>query len=336
MYLDFYIAKLLEEHECVIVPDFGAFITNERPPNINETEGKIYPASKRVAFNPSLTFNDGLLINSISFSEKISYNEASDLVKKLLEQWKKKLSDKESLLLVGIGELTLNEDQKLIFAPLLSNNFHPDSFGLSELEIKPVIRKLAELTSVENELSYRVIEPEEETFEVKHHHKTNKSRKVLYYSLTAYIPIIIGLWAVLFFTDPFNNSNESSLNPIEAKRKPASEAPVKSQKPPVEKTTQPEKIKPSQNVTTASVDNIKAASQGVLYVIGGSFKSYKNAAILQKEFQLKNYKSEIVKSANHQYRVAYSKFSNRSEAENFLLAIRQSDNKSAWILNEIK
>jgi len=170
----------------------------KRPPNINETEGKIYPASKRVAFNPSLTFNDGLLINSISFSEKISYNEASDLVKKLLEQWKKKLSDKESLLLVGIGELTLNEDQKLIFAPLLSNNFHPDSFGLSELEIKPVIRKLAELTSVENELSYRVIEPEEETFEVKHHHKTNKSRKVLYYSLTAYIPIIIGLWAVCF------------------------------------------------------------------------------------------------------------------------------------------
>lgn len=336
MYLDFYIAKLLEEHECVIVPDFGAFITNERPSYINEPEGKIYPASKRLAFNPSLTFNDGLLINSISFIEKVNYSEATDLVKKSLEQWKKILYDKETLLLVGIGDLTLNEDQKLIFAPLLNNNFHPDSFGLSELEIKPVVRKAAELTSIENELSYRVVEPEEETFEVKHHSKKNKSRKVLYYSLTAYIPLIIGLWAVLFFTDPFNSSNESSLSPIESNRKPSPEVPVKSQNLANKTTVQTEKNQASQNMVQASVVDINPASQGVLYVIGGSFKSYRNAAVLQKEFLSKNYKSEIVRSANKQYRVAYSKFANRSEAEFFLQAIRQSENKSAWILNEIK
>ena len=58
MYLDHYIAKLLEQHECVIVPDFGAFISNERQLYINEKEGKIYPATKRLAFNPSLSFND--------------------------------------------------------------------------------------------------------------------------------------------------------------------------------------------------------------------------------------------------------------------------------------
>lgn len=336
MYLDLYIAKLLEQHECVIVPDFGAFISNERPLYINETEGKIYPATKRLAFNPSLSFNDGLLINSISFFEKISYNVAAELVKKRLEQWRKKLSDKESLLLIGIGEFILNDDQKLIFTPLLTNNFHPESFGLPELEIKPIIRKAPELSSIEKEISYRLVEDEEENFVTRHHQKTKKTRKVLYYSLTAYIPIIIGFWAILFFADPFNRSNESSLNPIEGKRIPAKESIVKSENQSAEKTTQSENIDRADNMNLASIVNINETPKSVYYVIGGSFKSYKNAALLQKEFTSKNFDSKIIKSANKQYRVAYKKFSNRSDAENFLQSIRQSDNSSAWILNESK
>jgi hypothetical protein len=335
MYLDFYIAKLLEEHECVIVPDFGAFITNEKPPYINEAEGKIYPASKRLAFNPSLTFNDGLLANTVSLYERVSYTDGVELLKKCIEQWRKKLSDKETLLLVGIGEFLLNDDQKLIFTPLLSNNFHPDSFGLSEIEIKPVTRKSSELTEIEKEISYSIVEPEEETVEVRHRPKTSKSRKVLYYSLSAYVPIIIGLWAVLYFTDPFKSTNESSLNPIEGKRKVAVDVATKSFTTVAETPTT---VKPiaGRKMVEASVIDVNTASGGNFYVIGGSFKTYRNASILKNEFLLKNYRSEIIKSANKQYRVAYSKFSTRSEAEKFLQSVRQSENKSAWILNETK
>jgi len=336
MYLDHYIAKLLEQHECVIVPDFGAFISNERPLYINESDNRIFPASKRLAFNPSLTFNDGLLINSISFFEKISYNDAVEFVKKSLEQWRKKLSDNESLLLIGIGEIILNSDQKLIFSPLVSNNLHPESFGLPELEIKPITRIATELSSIEKEISYRfLLDDEEVTFETKHQ-KTNKSRKVLYYSLTAYIPIIIGLWAILFFADPFNKSNESSLIPIEAKPNTIKETMVKSENKAFEKATKAENIDRSDNMTLASIVNINESQKSIFYVIGGSFKSFKNAALLQNEFISKKFESKIIKSANNQYRVAYSKFTNRIEAEKFLQSIRQSENSSAWILNEIE
>jgi hypothetical protein len=336
MYFDFYIAKLLEEHECVIVPDFGAFISNEKPAYINESDGKIYPASKRLAFNPSLTFNDGLLVNSISFIEKISYNEAVDIVKKAVEQWRNKLQEKETLLMIGIGELFQNDDQKLIFSPLPVNNFHAESFGLHEVEIYAVSRKSAILSTVEKEINYSLAEEESETeteeVQVKHHHKTSKSRKVLYYSLTAYIPIIIGLWAVLFFTDPFNKTNESSFNPIDLKHKDSKEVKNNSARSDIQKTeNQPKKLNQQQ---LASIVDISTGSSGSYYVIGGSFKSYKNAAVLQSEFLAKNFKSRIVKSANKQYRVAYSRFASRSEAERFLQTIRQSENKSAWILTE--
>ena len=336
MYLDLQIAKLLEQHECVIIPDFGAFISNERSLYINETEGRIYPAAKRLAFNPSLVFNDGLLINSISFYEKISYVDAAELVKKSLEQWRKKLADKESLLLVGIGQLKMNDDQKMIFTPLANNNLLPDSFGLPEVEIKAVVRKAPELTSIEKEIRNRLPEVQEEFVEVKPHHKTGKSKKVLYYSLTAYIPIIIGLWAILFFTDPFNRSNESSLNPIEASPKPANEKTIKSDNKAIEKTTNNKIINRTDNIHQTSSVTINTATQSVYYIVGGSFKGYKNAAILQREYLSKNFDSKIVKSANNQYRVAYSKFTNRTEAENFLQSIRQSENSSAWILNESK
>jgi nucleoid DNA-binding protein len=334
MYLDQHIAKLLEQHECVIVPDFGAFITNDRPCYINETEGKIYPSSKRLAFNPSLTFNDGLLINSISFSEKLTYQDVTDQVKKCVEQWKKTLSGKEKLLLIGIGEMVLNDDQKLIFNPLVTGNIHSESFGLSELDITPVVRKSPELASIEKEISFTLVDEEEETTNDHHHHKSVKPKKILYYSLTAYIPVIIGLWAVLYFADPFNKTNESSLNPVVSKGKPEAKAITKNESQPGSISNNEQKISRKDNMNTASVVTINESPKPIYYVIGGSFKSYKNAAVLQKEFLDKNFDSKIVKSENNQYRVTYSKFSSRTEAEQYLRTIRQSENSSAWILNE--
>ena len=157
----------------------------------------------------------------------------------------------------------------------------------------------------------------------------------MYYSLSAYVPIIIGLWAILYFTDPFNSSIESSLIPIEGKRKVAVKVAAKSSVT-IAETPKTVKNNVSRKMVEALVIDVRTTSEGNFYVIGGSFKTYRNASILKNEFLLKNYKSEIIRSANKQFRVAYSKFSSRYEAEKFLQSVRQSENKSAWILNETK
>ena len=67
-------------HDCVIIPQFGGFVGNNRSAVLNETTGIITPPSKEILFNLNLKTNDGLLINHIAKSEWISNIKAKDLV----------------------------------------------------------------------------------------------------------------------------------------------------------------------------------------------------------------------------------------------------------------
>ncbi|NNG09397.1 MAG: SPOR domain-containing protein, partial [Arenibacter sp.] len=58
-----YIAELLYRYNCVIVPEFGAFLTQMKSAVINDTTNSFYPPSKIVSFNEQLSSNDGLLVS---------------------------------------------------------------------------------------------------------------------------------------------------------------------------------------------------------------------------------------------------------------------------------
>ena len=72
MNLASYINDLLYRYDCVIVPNFGGFITNKVSAKINENTNSIYPPSKKISFNKHLNVNDGLLVNYVATSENIS------------------------------------------------------------------------------------------------------------------------------------------------------------------------------------------------------------------------------------------------------------------------
>ena len=61
MKFDTYIAELLEEHDCVIVPDFGGFVANYAPANVNSINHRFDPPYRKISFNKLLVHNDGLL-----------------------------------------------------------------------------------------------------------------------------------------------------------------------------------------------------------------------------------------------------------------------------------
>ena len=64
MNITLYINKLLNLHDCVILPGFGGFVTNYV--NAKVSEKNIFsPPRKIVAFNRNLKNDDGLLINYI-------------------------------------------------------------------------------------------------------------------------------------------------------------------------------------------------------------------------------------------------------------------------------
>ena len=155
-----YINDLLYRYDCVIVPNFGGFVTNKIGAKVDENANAIYPPKKQLTFNAYLQHNDGLLANYIASAEKITFEEATEKIADEVANWKKQL-ESSSLTVAKVGTLTLNEDYKLIFEPNEKSNFLLESFGLAEAAASEVKRANEEVKVVpiaeEQEATKRVI-----------------------------------------------------------------------------------------------------------------------------------------------------------------------------------
>ncbi len=152
MRLATYISDLLYRYECVIVPEFGGFITNEISAKVNPLTHTFYPPSKQISFNSHLKNNDGLLANYIASVEKITFSDAVSIIKKEVDTWNQNLKN-EVVELSKIGTLSLNKEGKLLFEPSTSENYLTSSFGLNTFNSPAVKRqeylaKAAELKTV--------------------------------------------------------------------------------------------------------------------------------------------------------------------------------------------
>jgi len=75
-----YINDLLYRYDCVIVPDFGGFVTNAISAKVNQFSHTFYPPTKQITFNSHLKNNDGLLANYIASSENVSFEKAVEFI----------------------------------------------------------------------------------------------------------------------------------------------------------------------------------------------------------------------------------------------------------------
>lgn len=138
MKLENYISDLLYRYECVIVPDFGGFVSSNIASTIDYNNHRIYPPTKKIAFNSYLNNSDGLLVNYIASVEQISYDEATHWIEENVARWNQTLEN-GALVLSKIGRFNLSEEGKLQFEPNQSENYLTASFGLA-----PIVSTLIE------------------------------------------------------------------------------------------------------------------------------------------------------------------------------------------------
>ncbi|MCF6194345.1 MAG: SPOR domain-containing protein, partial [Kangiellaceae bacterium] len=141
MKLEQLISDLLYRYECVIVPNFGAFVSNYKPTVFNEKSNTFYPPSKAISFNSNVLNNDALLANSVASTVNCSYNEAVKTIAKSVTKWQSELQENRLLELNKIGSFSLNNHNKLIFEPSNTTNYLTDSYGLSTLIASQVDRQ---------------------------------------------------------------------------------------------------------------------------------------------------------------------------------------------------
>ena len=68
--------ELLINEDCVIIPEFGGFITQYKPALLEPNKNIILPPGKSVSFNAKLCKNDGLLAQNVALITGLNYNDA--------------------------------------------------------------------------------------------------------------------------------------------------------------------------------------------------------------------------------------------------------------------
>ena len=292
------ISHLLYYNDCVILPNFGAFVLKSKSAYIEDNE--FFPPSKYVSFNSMLKDNDGLLAKFISEERKISYKKSLKLISDEVKLLNEKLSEDLIFDTEYLGIFELKEKNTLIFNPDFSINFDSSVFGLNSFVRKPII----------NISSKRAAD--------KSQFDTN--------NLLRYAAIFISILGLSYFGYfNYNNylNNEKLKNIAIAQEKILEN---------VQTATFNLGDLPPINV------NVKAPivkDNSTYYsVIAGAFRSRRNAEKHLNTLIIDGYQASYT-SINPKglFRVAYARLKTRKEAAELILKIKTSG-QDAWLLIE--
>lgn len=128
-----HIFNLLKENDCVIIPNFGAFVCRKTSAKLSSDGKKIFPPNKEISFNKKLIKSDGLLTGVISQVENISYVKAEKKINNWLLKTNNKLKNKGFVNFEKIGSLEL-KNSKYYFYPKLNSIILKSSFGFKNID----------------------------------------------------------------------------------------------------------------------------------------------------------------------------------------------------------
>ncbi len=307
MQLETYISDLLYRYECVTVPEFGAFLTQRVSATIHESTNAFYPPKKKLAFNEQIQTNDGILTHYIADVEKIPFEEASKKIEKRVKALKSYLTEGETISLNNIGDLSLNNEGKIIFEPSYHLNYLTDAFGLSQF-VSP---------SVSREVYKKKVQKIEKIVPISITPERRKSRGYLKYAAVAIVALTIGGFAASnYYVNNINSQNQLAQEEANLQ---------------LESQIQ-EATFVIDNPLPAVTLHVKKHS-GSYHVIAGAFRIEENSD--KKVSQLKNLGYDARKIGVNKYglhEVVYASYEDRLEALSALRHIKRNHNSAAWLL----
>ena len=307
MRLETYISDLLYRYECVIIPDFGAFLTQRESAKVHESTNAFYPPKKIISFNEQIQKNDGLLVHYIAGVEKIPFETALNKIQKRIKSLKSYLIQGETLSFENIGELFLNSEGKIQFEPSYHLNYLTDAFGLSQF-VSP---------SVTREVYKEEVEELEEAIPLTFTPEKRKERPYLRYAAIALIALTIGGFGMSRFY----------VNQIESHNQLAQEEANKQLEHKIQEATFI-----IDNPLPAITLNVNKQA-GRYHIVAGAFRVEENSVKKVNQLQKLGYKARTIGANKYGlHEVVYGSFEDRLEALQALRKIRYNHNKAAWLL----
>jgi nucleoid DNA-binding protein/cell division protein FtsN len=344
-----HIKELLFEQDCVVIPDFGGFVTNFDCAKVDPTSRFITPPQKWLAFNSLLKNDDGLLSNFIANEEGISREQANQKIKAFVEDTKRYISFDKNYTISGLGTFSQNEENKIQFQPKTSNNFFSESFGMETIYLKKSDSSGQELQVVHtppvasNSTMQQVFaskdrEPMAEVMEEEGTIVKKRSR------FSRVLPAIYGLFGTailisgIYFYDN-SKANLSSLNPFQSQTivQPVSKPQVELLAITPPKVDESLTTKPLEEAVAAPVIEEKKTiikAEKRFFVISGSFGSKKNAKKLLNTLKSKGFEDATIIFPKHNeklIKVSAGGFTNETDADMSALKVTGAINQATWV-----
>ncbi len=337
-----YIKQLLQSHDCVVVPQFGAFIASYQSAVYQPVHQVFMAPRKQLAFNQSVQKDDGLLLQELKLGASLSTEEANAFIQEFSQNVFTQIHEKHIAKVDGIGVFSLNDEGNLVFSPAVVDNFLADSFGLKDLDIisnlQP-IEVVPQLKVVAKEEPVSVV-PSETTIEIKPKSKTLKymvwsaaasviltssillKKNDTYSQMASYIQHFFKTEQVEVKTSPIKTEFVQEVVPQEQTVTPEVTAPVTKE----EKVAEVVQNKVVETVTSPTIE----LEAGRSYIIAGVFSKESNAKKLASNFS----EGKIIKNEKGLYTVIAKSFESKEAAKLELVAMQDQFGKDLWVLNK--
>ena len=300
--LERHIEILLLSNDCVIVPGLGGFMAHHVDARYDKTDGTFLPPLRTLGFNPRLTMNDSLLVQSYIEAYDISYPEALRRIEA--------------------------EEGNLEFEPCEAGILTPYLYGLSSFEMSPlVVETKVPVETPQNEDTAKV--PEESAITIKMSWLRN--------AVAAAAAII----AFFMIGTPISNG-DSTMEMQQSAFIAIPQHSIISQQQTaddIQETLTVSKEDAKDSISAdADVTTEETSSKSTYCIVLASQVTQKNAEIFIEKLSKEGYSEvRLVTSKSNMLRIVYGNYASETEAANSLRSLRNKSDyfEQSWVL-EIK
>lgn len=322
MVLEHYISDLLYRYNCVVVPSFGAFLTQKNSAKINVVTNTFSAPNKSIVFNRQLISNDGLLVSYVSNAEKVSYETALVEIENQVKSWQEVLVKETSLHLNNIGSLTRNQEDKILFQPANETNYLTSSFGLSNFNSIPVTREVlkVEVEEIEEKIPF-VISPERR--------ENSRFRPYLKYAAILMLAFSTGITGYRAYQQKNTNEQVARHDAEEFVNKQIQEATFFDLSPLELPTVTIDAT------TTSAAKPVMRKGEATHFIVAGAFRVRGNADRKIEQLKANGFNAGYYgTNAYGLHMVTFDSYTNANDALKALREIKRTQSKDAWLLTE--
>ncbi len=334
-----HIESLLLTHNCVVVPQFGAFVTHENSASRAEAECLFFPPSRVVRFNPSVIEDDGLLVNLVRNQHRCRTTEAKRLVQTMVLNLRQQLLADGQVDFGSIGIFSQDEDGHVSFEPCQAGAVTPTFYGLDAF----MMPKLTDLQRSENVAHRQRKEMEADEQDSEKHIIIRINRRSLRNAALAVAAILVCVFLVTpFELVPSQYTRKASVVPSTVSEQvaaPESVVPEKAVAPKVEKAPSEQPAVQQKTQAVAPLQDEPVAPQVVdnqeeYVVVLACNVGRKNATRYVEDLKSRGFENVRIHDNGKMLRVVLGGFATEGDAYNQKKALNQKGKEFAdsWVM----